>query len=82
MRITRCTGTELGAACERKCEAAGTWCPAGYAHPRNREGGVGELFQCRGLLGARSCWYDYESIREKCVRAPGVTLCTEQEERP
>ena len=57
LKIVRCTGNELGAECERKCEAAGVWCPAGYEHPRNSEGGVGELFECRGLLGAKTCWY-------------------------
>jgi hypothetical protein len=83
LKIIRCTGDDLGATCERRCEAAGIWCPAGFVHPRNREGGVGDLFQCRGLLGAQSCWYYYESISEKCIRATGgVTLCSEQKERP
>jgi hypothetical protein len=84
-KIIRCTGPELGAACERKCGAAGVWCPSRFTHPRRpRDGGDGELFQCRALAGARTCWYYYEAIDEKCIRAmgTGVTFCSDQDERP
>jgi hypothetical protein len=85
LKIIRCTGNGLGAACERKCAAAGVWCPSRFTHPhRPRDGGDGELFQCRELAGARTCWYYYEAIDEKCIRAmgSGVTFCSDQDERP
>jgi hypothetical protein len=86
LKIVRCTGDELGADCERKCDAAGVWCPSLYAHPYKRDAGNGELFQCRDVLGARSCWYYYESNQDKCIRVTGagrvLTLCSYEGERP
>jgi hypothetical protein len=86
VKIIRCTGDELGAACERKCDAAGVWCPSRYTHPYKPDAGDGELFQCRQVLAAQSCWYYYESNQDKCVRATGlgrvVTLCSYEGSRP
>ena len=86
LKVIRCKGDEVGSSCERKCDAEGVWCPSRLAHPTNRDADVGLLYQCRGALVGRTCWYYYDDIQEKCVRATvagkSKTLCWEDSERP
>jgi len=67
LAVIRCSASELGMACMRRCAEAGISCASGLRHPYKPDVGEGDLWQCRAALGIRSCWYYYEAVNEKCV---------------
>jgi hypothetical protein len=71
LRRVRCPDSDSGMDCMQRCAETGISCASGLRHPYRGDGGQGELFECRGLSVARSCWYYYPAIDEKCVLLSG-----------